>query len=105
MHYIRYSRSDEVSSLNSRSENPDVVGVFPRNIYVKHPFSGIRDHSTHYNFTPGGQQQHTPWFSRFSYNRAPNEYGVGVQSRGYIEPAECACNAIPKGMSPARFYR
>ena len=116
--YVHYTQLHTVESLNLHHEHPNVVGVFPRNVYTKHPFGGSISHhiqprgrNTHYTYSPDpidGKERsdHTPWQSRFGYDRHPNEYGVGTQSRGYIEPAECnAChNDVPKEMAPVRFY-
>lgn len=113
--YLQFSQP---SNLDLSHEDRKVVGVFPRHIYTKHPFASSvshnirpRDKSTNYTYSSSvfdgkEKSEHTPWQSVYGYDRFPNEYGVGVQSRGYIEPPECnACNFdIPVGMAPARFY-
>lgn len=115
--YLHFSQMRATESLNLLTEDRNNVGVFPRNIYAKEPFASSvsyniqpRDRTTHYTYSPNPsdgkeKSEHTPWQSVFGYDRFQNEYGVGVQSRGYIEPPEChMCNDVPHGVAPPRFY-
>ena len=178
-HYFHFSQPNARIDLNQRHEHRADVGVFPRNLYAKHPFSKSmsyyiqpRDKQSHYTYSPkkhprenedktikraehvryfkdtkgqvykkdgyghhedgyvrifknengdgfregsyGHQEdgyitekrEHTPWHSVFGYDRFNNEYGVGSQSRGYIEPFDCHdCHQdVPPDMAPNRFY-
>lgn len=122
--YLQFSKPNAQSNLDIRQQTPDNSSVFPRNIYKFEPLAGTnqqfprfseirehaRDRNIHYTYSPNPadgkeRSQHPEYFSRFSYDRFDNEYGVGMQSRGYIEPAEChACNDVPLNMAPEEFY-
>lgn len=122
--YFHFSQHNPNPDLNERHEDREDVSVFPRNIYAKHPFGSSvsyliqpRDRNSHYTFssTPHPRNdrkyikeksEHSLWHSVYGYDRFHNEYGVGVQSRGYIEPWDCHdCHQdIPKDMAPKRFY-
>lgn len=115
--YLRFSSDRSTDSLDLNIQHPSEVSVFPRNVYTHHPFAGSvsavirpRDNTTHYSFSNAQEDgkertSHPNWFSRFGYDRFPNEYGVGVQTRGYIEPPEChECDDMPHAMAPQRFY-
>jgi len=115
--YFHFSIPRSTDSLNQRHQHSFESSVFPRNIYTHHPFGGSvsyaihpRDKSIHYTYSPNPEDgkersEHTEWFSRFGYDRFHNEYGVGAQSRGYIEPPECDSYIdIPSNMAPERFY-
>ena len=74
----------------------------------------FRDTSLLYTYSPDPRDckersdHPTHQSSRFGYNRFPEtyEYGVGMQSRGYVEPTKCheCANDTPKNMAPEKFY-
>ena len=112
--YLRYSVPNATKALDLSFEMPENVSVFPRNIYKKEPFAskspsldGPRDSQSIYIHIPG-VTVHSPYSSRFGYNRFPQtyEYGIGTQSRGYVEASGChsCANDTPKNMAPDRFY-
>lgn len=122
--YLQFSKLDAQENLNIRRQTFANSSVFPRNIYKFEPLAGTvqqfpryseirehaRDRNIHYTYSPNpadGKERssHPEYFSRFSYDRFDNEYGVGAQSRGYIEPESChACNEVPLDMAPEEFY-
>jgi len=118
--YIRYSVPNATAILDQTYWEPGEISVFPRHIYRREPFSNLapsleapRDANYLYAYAPPGEyckerDVHTITPSRFGYDRFPQttEYGVGTQSRGYIEPGYCheCANDTPKGVAPERFY-
>jgi hypothetical protein len=119
---LRFSVPGSQSALNLLVEDQNNASVFHRNIYAKEPMAsrspsleGFRDKTLLYTYAQKNdpvwckeRDVHPEIDSRFGYNRFPNntEYGTGMQSRGYIEPAEChdCANDTPKNMAPQRFY-
>ena len=116
--YFFYSIPGVSSALDLNKESSDNVSVFPRNIYDKSPLAYSpslliipRDKEYLYTYSPDPsdnkeRSKHTITPSRYGYDRFYNEYGLGTQTRGYIEPAECnACASdTPADMAPKRFY-
>lgn len=118
--YLKYSVPGSLCYLDLSLDLPEDTSVFPRNLYKKNPFAYSpsyniipRDTKHLYTYSPNGycpKEQnffHTATSSRFGYDRFPNEYGLGTQSRGYIEPPGCSsCSMldIPRDMAPERFY-
>jgi len=119
---LKFSVPDSKKSLNMLVEDINNASVYPRNIYAKEPMSnlspsleGFRDTTLLYTYAQKNdplmckeRNTHTVLPSRFGYNRFPDtyEYGTGMQSRGYVEPAGChdCANDTPKNMAPQRFY-
>jgi len=119
---LRFSVPDSQKALNLLVQDQNGASVFHRNIYGKEPMAsrspsleGFRDNSLLYTYSQPNdpvwckeRDVHPEIDSRFGYNRFPQtvEYGTGMQSRGYIEPAECheCANDTPKDMAPQRFY-
>jgi hypothetical protein len=120
--YLQFSKPNAQKDLANSYVNPDEASIFPRNIYSREPLAGgneqyphfsqmknrPRDINTHYTYSPSGNKErseHPEYFSRFSYDRFPNEYGFGLASYGYIEPEDChLCHDNPPGMAPEEFY-
>jgi hypothetical protein len=118
--YIRYSVPNATNSLNLLVESSDNASVFPRNIYKKEPMAslspsleGFRDKTLLYTYSSDPvdckeRSTHTIASSRFGYNRFPEtyEYGLGMQSSGYVEPTKChsCANDTPKNMAPQIYY-
>jgi hypothetical protein len=118
--YLRFSVPDATSKLDLTKIDSDKASVFPKNIYVREPVAShspslekFRDATLLYTYSPDPndckeRNTHTMNASRFGYDRFPEtyEYGVGMQSRGYVEPTNChACaNDTPKDMAPQKFY-
>jgi hypothetical protein len=116
--YLKYSVDDATSDLKLNNSLPQDSSVFPRKIYEKEPFGGSisyliapRDINLLYTYSPRHEDEkertsHPLTASRFGWDRFPNEYGLGPQSRGYVEPPECSNCAqdTPKNMAPNRFY-
>lgn len=109
--------SSRYLTLASKDVKPfNEVSVFPRNFYSKRPVASSvsavispRDKMTHYTYSHeplDGKERsiHTLRYSVFGYDRFHNEYGLGSQTRGYIEPLECSICDIPRDMAPKRFY-
>ena len=124
LNYSIYNLTREIKPISS-SDSLDLsfdtinnASVFPRKIYEKSPFAYNpsllvipRDINYLYTYSPDPldrkeRSTQTPTASRFGYDRFYNEYGLGIQSRGYIEPAECGrcASDTPKNMAPQRFY-
>ena len=116
--HLRYSVPESTKGLDLLYECQENSTVFPRNIYEKSPFGysasyliAPRDKDLLYTYSPDPsnlkeRSTHTLTPSRFGYDRFVNEYGLGVQTRGYIEPSECnICSQdIPRDTAPQRFY-
>ncbi len=114
--YIIYSEPSDIKTLDLSYEKLKDVSTFPRNFYDRFPYSSSisyfyqpRDLRTLYTYDPDPAVKkerftHVPVHSRYGYDRFFNEYGVGPQSRGYIEPFECSCNEAPPNEAPERFY-
>jgi hypothetical protein len=116
--YLRYSVPESTKKLDLMFAMPENSDVFPLNIYSKEPFAYSpsyliipRDPNLLYTYSPqasnGKERSHHPEnASRFGYDLFPNEYGLGTQSRGYIEARECHSCAkdTPPNMAPKRFY-
>lgn len=132
--YLRYSVPNATKSLDLSFTYPQYASEFPKNIYNKEPFAGSidywhspRDPNWLYTYAPSpydagpyptqnpsafsqnlkfkDRYSHPETQSRFGYDRFLNEYGVGEQSRGYVEPPEChLCGDTPKDVAPLRFY-
>jgi len=115
--YLRYSVPHATKAMDKSWEWPEDSGEFPKNIYNKEPFAGSidywhspRDPTWLYTYSPDPEDckdriNHPPTQSRFGYDRFLNEYGLGEQSRGYVEPPEChLCSDTPTGVAPLRFY-
>lgn len=116
--YLNYSVPNSKKGLDLSFELPQNTSVFPRNIYKREPFGSSisllispRDKEYLYTYSPDPRDRkerskHTLTASRFGYDRFYNEYGVGSQSRGYIEPNDClTCSPdTPDNVAPNRFY-
>lgn len=111
--YLRYSVPNATKALDMSWTWPEDASEFPKNIYNKEPFAGSidywhspRDPTWLYTYSPDPEDgkdriNHPPTQSRFGYDRFLNEYGVGEQSRGYVEPPEChLCSDTPTGVAP-----
>lgn len=126
--YLQYSKPHAQKVLDQRTVDPSKATIFPRNIYAREPLAGgienyplysplknrPRDINIRYSYSKSGDKErskHPEYSSRFGYDRFPNEYGVGEQSRGYVEPPSCHsktsnghCGDLPTGMAPNEFY-
>lgn len=116
--YLRYSVPDSEKAMDKMFALPKDSDVFPLNIYTKEPFAYSpsytvipRDPNLLYTYSPDPRDQrdrsrHPENASRYGHSNFTNEYGLGPQSRGYIEPRECfQCGRdTPPGMAPDKFY-
>jgi hypothetical protein len=116
--HLRYSVPESTKGLDLLYECPEKSTVFPRNIYEKNPFGysasyliAPRDKELLYTYSSDSsnlkeRSRHTLHASRFGYDRFVNEYGLGTQVFGYLDPNECTmCSQdTPKNMAPERFY-
>lgn len=121
--YLQFSKENVQKDLANSYVQPSEASIFPRHIYDREPLAGgsenyphfsemknrPRDINTRYTYspTPGFKERstHPEYFSRFSYDQFPNEYGFGLASYGYIEPEEChECHDNPPNMAPEEFY-
>ena len=109
--YVAYNSLSEVASLNLNDTDPSQAVVYPLNIYGGETFplsqyvcqSGPRN--LDYDYLIGVERKNHPQQqSRFGYANCENGYCMGIQSRGYITPANCCDNAQPKDMAPAKCY-
>lgn len=119
--YLKYSVPNASDALELSKVKINEASVFPRNIYKRHPVANkspslekFRDLSLLYTYSSDPIDCKERIFhpshqsSRFGYDRFPGtyEYGIGMQSRGYVEPTNChdCVNDTPKNMAPEKFY-
>lgn len=116
--YLRYSVPKSTEKLDMMFALPQNSDVFPLNVYTKEPFAYSpsyliipRDPNLLYTYSPDPRDgkersRHPEHASRFGYDRFPNEYGVGTQVFGYIEPSIChdCAQDTPPNMAPDKFY-
>jgi len=99
-HYLHFSHPQATDSLNKRHEHRKDTGVFPRNIYTKHPFSKSmsyhiqpRDKQSHYTYShkkhPKSDEEddikrteHVKYYDE--YGSIHREGSYGHQEKGYI---------------------
>lgn len=118
-HFASKERYDS-NFLDMSFDYPYKIGIFPNYLYTQYPFANKspymdppRDKTLLYTYSPDPEDHkerstHTIFASRFGYDRFPGlpEYGVGEQSRGYVEPLKChqCSNDTSPDMAPQRFY-